>query len=281
MTRPHMFAKPRQLLYVRWLLPALLTAFVAAATSTFDASAKPRPVPARPTIVLVHGAFADASGFGAVERRLTRAGYRVIAPADPLRGLESDAASIAGVLATIPGPVVLVGHSYGGAVASQAAAVASNVKALVFLNAFALDHGESALELGQRFQDSQLASSLVSQPFTTPDGTQGIDLLIDPAKFRDVFAADLSAKVAARLAINQRPVALAALAEPAGTPGWRTIPSSFLIGDEDHAIDPAGQRFMARRAGARTLELPVSHASFLARPSAVATFIMESAEGVG
>ena len=145
---------------------------------------------AKPTIVLVHGAFADASGFGAVTGRLQDRGCTVISPANPLRGPAGDAAYVVSVMKTISGPIVLVAHSYGGAVITEAATQVSNVKALVYLNALALDEGESNVDMIERFPN-EFANTLVARPFPQPDGTQGADLYIDPAKFPSVFAADI------------------------------------------------------------------------------------------
>lgn len=152
---------------------------------------------AKPTIVLVHGAFADASGFGAVTDRLQHRGYTVICPANPLRGPAYDAASVTSVLKTIDGPIVLVAHSYGGAVITEAATQVSNVKALVYLNALALDEGESNLDITSRFPN-HFFDAVLPRPFSQPDGTQGTDLYIDPVRFRAVFAPDVPARKAAQ-----------------------------------------------------------------------------------
>src|SRR4051812_25940008 len=172
------------------LLVVAVAAIVLSPTlHTTDALAR---TPAKPTIVLVHGAFADASGFGAVTSRLQHRGYTVISPANPLRGPASDAAYVAGVMKTIAGPIVLVAHSYGGAVITEAGSQVGNVKALVYLNALALDAGESNLDITQRFPNRFL-DALLPRPFPQPDGTQGTDLYVDPAKFRTLFAPDVPA----------------------------------------------------------------------------------------
>jgi pimeloyl-ACP methyl ester carboxylesterase len=231
----------------------------------------------KPTVVFVHGAFADASGFGAVTDRLQDRGYTVLSPADPLRGLASDAAYVASVMSTIKGPVVLVGHSYGGAVISEAANGDGNVKALVYLNAFALDTGESSLDISQRFTGGQLAGALMPRPFPQADGSQGTDLYINPAAFRAVFAADVPARTAARMATAQRPPSLAALQEKSTEPAWKTLPSWYLIGRQDQAIDPAAERFMAKRAKAHAVEIDSSHASYVSHPGDVANLILRAA----
>jgi pimeloyl-ACP methyl ester carboxylesterase len=235
---------------------------------------------AKPTIVFVHGAFADASGFGAVTERLQHRGYTVIAPADPLRGPASDAAYVASVLRTIHGPIVLVAHSYGGAVASEAATEVGNVKALVYLNALALDAGESNLGITQRFPNS-FTKALIARPFPEPDGSMGTDLYVDPSRFHALFAPDLPARLAARMASAQRPLSLAAAQEKSTEPAWKTIPSWYLIGRQDKVISPAAQRFMARRAHAHTVEINSSHVSYISHPKKVTRLILRAARTVG
>lgn len=232
---------------------------------------------AKPTIVFVHGAFADASGFGAVTSRLQHRGYAVISPANPLRGPASDAAYVASVLKTVEGPIVLVGHSYGGAVISEAANGVPNVKALVYLNAHALDTGESTLDIAQRFTGGKLAAALRPRPFPQADGTEGTDLYIDPASFRSVFAADVPERTAARMATAQRPVSQGALQEKSTAPAWKTIPSWYLIGRHDEALDPAAERFMAKRANAHTVEIDSSHASYISHPAEVTKLVLRAA----
>ena len=225
----------------------LRLAIAAVAAALLLPAAEASASQARPTIVFVHGAFADASGFGAVTDRLQDRGYTVVSPANPLRGPASDAAYVASVMKTIDGPIVLVAHSYGGAVSSEAATHAGNVKALVYLNALALEAGESNLGITQRFPN-RFGETLRPRPFPLPDGTQGTDLYVDPAAFRSVFAPDVGARTAARMASAQRPVSAAAIEEPSTAPAWKTIPSWYLIGRQDDVISPAAQRFMAKRA---------------------------------
>ena len=236
---------------------------------------------AKPTIVFVHGAFADASGFGAVTSRLQDRGYTVISPADPLRGPASDAAYLASVLKQIRGPIVLVAHSYGGAVISEAATQITNVKALVYLDALALDEGESNADVGQRFPGAPVFDALRSQPFPQADGTEGTEFFIEPAAFHSVFAADLPARVAAVMATAQRPLALAGVQEKSTAPAWKTIPSWYLIGRQDRVIPPAAQRFMADRMHAHTVEINSSHAVYISHPAAVAALILRAAHAVG
>lgn len=260
------------------LLAAALTAIclnLFASSGSAQAQAQ-----AKPTIVFVHGAFADASGFGAVTSRLQHRGYTVISPADPLRGPASDAAYVASVMRTIHGPIVLVGHSYGGAVISEAANQVGNVKALVYLNALALDAGESNLGITKRFPNS-FTKALIARPFPQPDGTMGTDLYVDPARFHALFAADLSARRAARMASAQRPVSLAAVEEKSTEPAWKTIPSWYLIGRQDKVITPAAERFMARRAHSHTVEINSSHVSYISHPQKVTNLILRAARKTG
>jgi pimeloyl-ACP methyl ester carboxylesterase len=264
------------------LLVATLLVGIALALDPVAATAKPRAATDKPTIVLVHGAFADASRFGGVTNRLQDAGYDVLAPAGPLRGLASDAAYVASVLKTIKGPIVLVGHSYGGAVITAAATQVATVKALVYLNAFALAQGESAAAISERFTNNELASALLPRPFPQADGSEGTDLYIDPAKFHSAFAVDVPARLAARMAAAQRPVTVAAFIEPlAVEPAWKTIPSWYLVGSRDEAIDPAAERFMARRAGAHTVEIRSSHVSYISHAAAVTNLILRAARQAG
>jgi pimeloyl-ACP methyl ester carboxylesterase len=259
------------------LFAAALAAIVLSATLfTSDGLARASD---KPTVVLVHGAFADASGFGAVTSRLQHRGYAVISPANPLRGPATDAAYVASVMKTIDGPIVLVAHSYGGAVSSLAANGVGEVKALVYLNALALDVGESNLGITERFPN-RFGDALRPRPFPQPDGTQGTDLYIDPASFHSFFAADIPARKAARMASAQRPVTLAAIQEPSTAPAWKTIPSWYLIGRQDEVISPAAQRFMAKRAKAHTVEINSSHVSYISRPAEVTELILRAARSV-
>ena len=187
--------------------------------------------------------------------------------------------SVAILLSTITGPVVLVGHSYGGAVITNAATSAPNVKALVYINAFAPDQGESLLQL----VSAQPGSALTGDAFNVvpiPGGGGDVDLYVKPSLFPDAFANDLPAKTAALLASTQRPLAASAAAQPSGPPAWKTIPSWYLVGTEDHVLPPAEQEFMAARAGAHTVEVKASHLSMLSKPEKVTTLIEDAAESV-
>jgi pimeloyl-ACP methyl ester carboxylesterase len=230
----------------------------------------------RPTIVLVHGAFADSAGWDRVIDPLLSAGHRVIAAANPLRGLAADAAAVSDLVRTVDGPVVLVGHSYGGAVISNVDVDAGAIEGLVFVAGFAPEPGESAITLSGLFPGSTLGDSL--QPVPLSDGTT--DLYISREHFHAQFAADVPAPQAARMAVTQRPVTQEALAEPSGErPLWKELPSWFLFGAEDRRIPAAVQHFMAKRAGARrTIEIPgASHAITVSRPDATAHLILDAA----
>jgi pimeloyl-ACP methyl ester carboxylesterase len=262
-------------------LPALLIAVVLL-TATSAPSAASTPAAARhsvkPTIVLVHGAFADSSGWNGVIARLQHAGYPVIAPANPLRDLPGDAAYISSVISAISGPVVLVGHSYGGEVITNAAVGHDNVKALVYVAAFAPDEGESGLALAGQFPGSRLGAALITRSFPMPGGGTGTDAYIDPAEFHQVFAADLPLATTNLMAATQRPVTVAALATPSGVAAWKTIPSWYLVAGSDQAIPPAAERFMAKRANARTIEIgDASHAVMISHPRSTADLIIAAA----
>ncbi|AWB89567.1 alpha/beta fold hydrolase [Salinibacterium hongtaonis] len=230
-----------------------------------------------PTIVLVHGAFADSSSWAAVISRLHSQGYPTLAVANPLRGLTSDSDYTRSVLATIAGPVVLVGHAYGGAVITNAAVGNPRVDALVYLSAFALDDGESvvgALALGGR---SELPDHLIMR---SVPGEVEAEAYLDPVHFHRLFAQDLALDHAAWLASAQRPASLATLGTPSGQAAWRSIPSWYLLASRDNIIPPVAQHAMARRAGATTVEINSSHAVMLSHPERVAEIVMAAADAV-
>jgi pimeloyl-ACP methyl ester carboxylesterase len=232
--------------------------------------------PAKPTIVLVHGAFADSSSWNAVTELLIKDGYTVIAAANPLRSVRSDAQQVASIVASIDKSVVLVGHSYGGAVISAAANGHGNVKSLVYVAAFAPDRGEAAAELAGKFPGSTLGEALAA-PVTLAGG--GVDLYIDQGKFRQQFAHDVSAEQAALMAAGQRPIAEAALTEKSGDPAWKLLPSYFVYGDGDKNIPAKALAFKAERAGSRrtTVVERASHVVMVSQPEAVADLIVEAA----
>ncbi|CAG6390627.1 alpha/beta hydrolase [Streptomyces cocklensis] len=254
---------------------SLATALACAPLTT--ATAGPARTTAKPTIVLEHGAFADASGWNAVATTLQAAGYTVIAPANPLRGLSQDAARLTSLLASIDGPVVLVAHSYGGAVITQAAAGNPHITALVYIAALMPDTGENLGALAARSTDSQLTPALRPLPYTDPDGAQGAELSIDPAQFRAVFAADLPAARTRLLAAEQRPIDAAAFTATATAAAWHTIPTWALIARQDKTLGADLERFEAKRAAAHTVEIDSSHAAPISHPAAVTALILAAA----
>jgi len=246
-----------------------LTAAMFGATAAFAA-------PVKPTVVLVHGAFADSSSWNGVVKILEKDGYPVIAAANPLRSVKGDAQSVADVLASVKTPVVLVGHSYGGPVISEAAYGNANVKALVYVAAFAPEKGETAAELSGRFPGSTLGPTL-SAPVELADG--GKDLYIQQDKFHEQFAADVSPADAKLMAATQRPVTVAALNEAATEPAWKTVPSYFVYGDQDKNIPAQALAFMAERAHSKQTVVVkgASHVVMVSNPKAVASVIETAA----
>ena len=229
------------------------------------------------TVVLVHGAFAESAGWAGVIADLRDRGYTSLAVPNPLRGLEPDAAYVRSIIDTIPGPVVVVGHSYGGAVMTVAADGAENVKALVYIASFNLDVGESAAEMAAKFPGGELGTVLDPKPFPLGDGEVGSDLYIQLDRFHDAFAADVSPEVAELMAVTQRPIAASALQDTATKAAWKTIPSWTLVATQDLAIPPASMRFMAERAGYTTVEVEACHAVYVSQPRAVADLIAAAA----
>ena len=228
----------------------------------------------RPTVVLVHGAFADSSSWNGVIERLQGRGIQVTAPPNPLRGLSSDSAYLASVLDQTPGPLVLVGHSYGGAVISDAAHRASNVVGLVFVAAFAPDESESLGQVTATSKDAILGTALVAHHYPTASGGTATEFVVDPAKFHEVFAADLSVGDSAVLAATQRPVAEAAFTDVAGVPAWKQLPSWAIVATADRAAGTDLVRSMAARAGATTTEVDASHVVMASQPQAVTDVIL-------
>ncbi len=253
----------------RFILGAAAVAGALAFPTAFAADAKP-------TVVLVHGAFADSSSWDGVTAKLEKDGYTVIGAANPLRSVKSDAAAVASVLKSVNGPVVLVGHSYGGSVISAAAAGAANVKALVYVAAFAPDAGESAAALAGKFPGSTLGPTL-APPVALADG--GKDLYIQQAKFHSQFAADVPEAKARLMAAGQRPITDAALNEASPAPAWKTIPSWFVYGKADKNIPAAALDFMAKRANAKKTVVidGASHVVMTSHPAEVAKLIEEAA----
>jgi pimeloyl-ACP methyl ester carboxylesterase len=233
-----------------------------------------------PTIVLVHGAWDRPAGWNGVAPRLRDAGYPVVVPDNPLRTVWGDAAAISRVLHGVSGPIVLVGHSYGGFVITNAALNNPRVKALVYIAALAPDEGETALGLIARSPGSLLAAALVATPFLGPDGKVGVNTIINPLLFPTVFAQDVPSRLAREMATHQGPATLATGVGKSGVPAWRSIPSWYMVAHNDRTIPPAVERFMARRAHATTIEIASSHAAAVAHPAEVASFILTAAGSV-
>lgn len=230
-----------------------------------------------PTVVLVHGAFADSSSWNGVIAQLRRDGYPVIAVANPLRSLAGDAAFLRDVLDGVDGPVVLAGHSYGGSVMSEAAEGHPRVRALVYVASFLLDEGESTGELAGKYPGNELGSALRPVPVRGPGGQTVDDLYIEQEKFQAIFAADVPADAASLMAVTQRPILGDALADKATTAAWKTIPSWTLVTLQDLAVPAEAQRFMAQRASSTVVEVDASHAVTVSRPVAVAQLIDQAA----
>ncbi len=269
MSKLHPNLPPRSRTHLRLLTVLAAVVSLTAGTDSVADGASSRPAT---TVVLVHGAFADASGWNDVSERLQELGYTVIAPANPQRGLASDSAYLSSVLDTIEGQIVLVGHSYGGAVITNAAIGHPGVKALVYIAAFAPDAGETVGGLAAMNPGSGLVpENLVVRPYPG-----GLDAYIKPGVFRQVFAADVSRETAAIMAASQRPADLSILSEPSGEPAWNTIPSWYMVASEDSTIPPATERFMAQRAGATTVEVQSSHVAMISHPRQVTNLILDA-----
>jgi pimeloyl-ACP methyl ester carboxylesterase len=266
MKEPHMLS-----------LKPLFTVLCATAMATVVAQGAGAASPTEATtVVLVHGAFADSAGWNGVVPRLQAHGLRVVSVANPLRSLRGDADYLGQLLDSVPGPAVLVGHSYGGAVITNAATGRKNVKALVYVAAFIPDTGETALELARKFPGGTLGEAL-DQPVMLADG--GKDLYIQQATFHQQFAADVPKATATLMAATQRPIAEAALTQASGAPAWKDLPSWSIYGTADKNIPAAAMRFMSERAGARKLvEVKgASHVVMVSHPDKVAELIIEAA----
>ena len=237
-------------------------------------------VPVAPTVVLVHGAFADAASWAGVTELLLGAGLSVQAPANPLRGIAGDSAYIASLLRQIDGPVLAVGHSYGGAIISNAATQAPNVVGLVFVAAFAPELDEKLSDVEGTSRDSALGSALLQADFPAADGSTAVELYVDPTKFHQVFAADLPEAQSGVLGASQRPVAAAAFDEPNGAPAWKTLPSWAVVATGDKAAGADVILSMAQRAKAEILELEGSHLIMVSQPAAVAEVILKAVKAV-
>jgi pimeloyl-ACP methyl ester carboxylesterase len=269
----------------RAAIVALILAVVSAAVP-LSASAANRPharhhdaVATKPTVVLVHGAWADSGSWDRVIRRLQRDGYTVWAPPNPLMGLATDSATIADFLHTMAGPIVLVGHSYGGAVITNAAYGDSQVKALVYVDAYIPAQGDTLVSLtgaGSCFAVPDLNDVFNFVPFPGAPATV-VDAYVKQSVFPDCFANGLPAREGAELAATQRPLATNALTDPSGPPAWATIPSWDVVGTADHVIPLADQLAMAHNAGAHITEIDAPHLSMIADPGAVTNVIEQAA----
>ncbi|MYS20083.1 Pimeloyl-ACP methyl ester carboxylesterase [Streptomyces sp. DvalAA-14] len=256
---------------------ALLSGVLVTTASAHDSAPGSAPAVARqqakPTVVLVHGAFEDTSGWSGVTSRLQRAGYPVVVPAVPLRGVASDATYLENLLKTIPGPLVLAGHSYGGALIGEVAAHNSNVKALVYAAAFIPQAGETIGALNAQFPGSLLGPDTSY----TVDNGNGSDLYIKASSFRDVFAADRPAAQAAVTAAGQRPIDASAFTETITGAAPADIPKYAIVADQDHAIAPAAEQFEATRAGATVYHVRSSHDVAVSHPGTVTSVIERAA----
>ena len=233
------------------------------------------------TVVLVHGAFADASSWNGVIERLLAEGVQVTAPPNPLRGISIDSAYIASLLDQIPGPVLAVGHSYGGAVITNAATNANNVVGLVYVCAFAPDEGETLGEVAGDSKDSVLSTAQVPLQYPTGEGNEtAVEFAVDPEKFHDAFAADLPEKQSAVMAATQRPVSELAFSEPNDEPAWKKLPSWAVMAKGDKAAGTDIVRSMAKRAGATITEVEGSHVIMVSQPQVVADAILTALAAV-
>ncbi|MGX5769839.1 alpha/beta fold hydrolase [Microbacterium ureisolvens] len=271
--------KRRGLLGLAAVAIAALTAMAGvAAPATAEPTTAARPTGPKPTIVLVHGAFADSSGWNLIAPTLEAGGYPVIAFSNPLRGIDYDSQYLRDFLGTIDGPIVLVGHSYGGAVITNAAVDDPDVTSLVYIAAYALDEGESvaaANSLGGGH--TEVTDHLVIRPF--PGASEGdADAYIDPAFFPDLFAQDVPKTLARTMAASQRPGSYASLITPSGPPAWQSIPSWYMVATQDRIIPPEAERVMAERAGATTVEVNTSHVPMISKPAAVIALIKQAAK---
>jgi pimeloyl-ACP methyl ester carboxylesterase len=233
------------------------------------------------TVVLVHGAFADSSSWDGVIERLQAAGIQVTAAPNPLRGISEDSAYVASFMEQVPGPVLAVGHSYAGAVISNAATGLGNVVGLVFVAAFAPDEGERLGDVAAGSRDSVLGTAQVALQYPAPGGGgTATEVAVDPAKLHDVFAADLPPQKAAVMAVTQRPVSQLAFTEPCGPPAWKSLPSWAVVASDDKAAGTDVVRSMAERAGATITEVAGSHVIMISRPDVVAEVIESAAAAV-
>jgi pimeloyl-ACP methyl ester carboxylesterase len=254
----------------------LVLGVVAVFTAPVAAVSAAAPESTKATIVLIHGAWAGSSSWDGVISRLQADGYTVVAAANPLRSLKGDSDYVSGIVKNVKGPVVLVGHSYGGSIITNVATDADNIKAMVFVAAYAPESGESAFDLTGKYQGSILPGALAA-PIGVADGAH--DLYVQQDKFRSIFAADVPEKQARLMAATQRPVTDAALKGASSAPTWKNIPCWFVYGSADKIIPPAAHAFMAQRASAKesVVVSGASHLVMVSHPSVVAELIEKAA----
>lgn len=253
----------------------------AAQSESVATEATPSPGAGMPIIALVHGAWADSSSWAGVIPLLEDAGVDVVAIANPLRGPSVDGAYVASVASAIPGPVLLVGHSYGGAVITQAGPTVANAVGLVFVAAFAPDEGETGLGVLSNYPPTEISQVLRPTPVMDAGATEPRDeFTVDRARFHDIFAADLPEETAKIMAVTQRPLSSLALGEPFGPPAWKTLPSWAVIATGDKVIGTAAVRGMAERAGATSVDVDASHAVMVSQPRAVTDVILTAYRAV-
>lgn len=237
--------------------------------------------PAGPTVVLVHGAFADAGSWAPVTDRLLAADVPVTAIVNPLRGVAADAAYVASFINQIDGPVLAVGHSYGGMIITNAVPQTTNVTGLVYVAAFAPDEGETLAGIVGRSEDSVLTTAVLEYQFPTGQGDEtATELIIDPAKFRDVFTADLTQRLSDVYGLSQRPIAAGALAEETTKVAWKDLPTWAAVGTADRAAGSDVVRSMAQRADATITEIEGSHVIMISQPDAVTEVILTARAAV-
>src|SRR5262245_36886062 len=278
MSLQNLMARIRSVRLLR-AVAVILASSVAFALTTSMASSQTTPTGQKPTVVLVHGAFADASGWNSEIKKLQEDGYPVLAPANPLRGIALDAAYIRSVLATIFAPIILVGHSYGGAVITNAASGNPNVKALVYIAAFAPDEGETLGAVLAGSQDTLLTlDTLDIRPYPLPGGRTGLDAYIKLDRFHELFGPDLPPPVTDGMATTHLPLDAGVLEEATHHPAWKTIPSWFRLPTEDRVIGTDAERAMAERAGSQIVEVRASHAVLVSQPTKVTKLIEEAAQ---
>jgi pimeloyl-ACP methyl ester carboxylesterase len=243
--------------------------------------ATPSPTAGAPTVALVHGSWADSSSWAGVIPLLEAAGVNVVAVANPLRGPSVDGAYVASVVTAIPGPVLLVGHSYGGAVITQAGPMVNNAVGLVYVAGFAPDEGETGLGVLGSYPPTEIGQLLRPTPVVDAGATEPRDeFTLDRARFPAVFAADLPAATARVMAVTQRPLSALAFGEPFGPPAWKTLPSWAVVATADLVLGAAAVRGMAERAGATTVDVDASHAVMLSQPRAVTDVILTAFRSV-